>query len=678
MAKVYNEILNALKKLRGQTVDVPELATKLNMDSSYIYKVIKENPQLKIKTTAPTFNYSKAELKKGAKYYKYPSFEKAPQNKKMLIKYFIRQGKGKFKVPDLSTQFTPKFFKDYTDEDFIKDLKNKKDPYTIAKEYYEKNKAFVKKELTGNVEYTRPIGYLNKILKNKRRSNPEVAKELQRYRDWSDQQKPPRTLKEYTKKVEELIPLAKERNIIPENINTSEQYFRFVKKQRIDPLMRLFNNLEKIGIEHIGGIARAVDLTDANTLQEVVPILGGEKVNKAKGLKYDRPMTGLVQNIIRSDIPEAQEKSLKALNLMGKRAGKEFGVPVSAYELTDEGLKRVSSGRTLQDPLFEDAKALIKKQIVPQGGSKRELFKNYPVYTQNAIKAVEAGDNALFIKNLKAGLLEAVEASPTSCKAFLNKAIGGPSLNCIDTINKDPIKAAQQLADTKTTSGAVGQVKNVAQSFLNILKSPGVKSFTAAGVVGGVGSALVKEFRNDDPSTYLSDEDQQKSLLVEMATDPITTEMPRPDILDYQLPLAGALVAGSTIATAPKTIKASKSRALGVEQKRPGVVKTGFRTLGRGLGVAASPGLLAPLAAMDIAGQISEGDSVADIATNPLNYLYPAFSESTPKFTRGLPSVVRKAASLGLGKLGLRLLSRAGIVGLGLSLGIQGYNLLNE
>lgn len=103
--------------------------------------------------------------------------------------------------------------------------------------------------------------------------------------------------------------------------------------------MRLFNNLEKIGVEHIGGIARAVDLTDVKTLQEVVPILGGEKVNKAKGLKYDRPMTGLVQNIIRSDIPEAQEKSLKALNLMGKRAGKEFGVPVSSYELTDEGLK---------------------------------------------------------------------------------------------------------------------------------------------------------------------------------------------------------------------------------------------------------------------------------------------------------------------------------------------------
>ena len=376
MAKVYDKILNALKKLKGKTVDVPELANKLNMDASYIYKVIKENPELKINTTAPSFGkYSKAELNKGAKYYKYSSFKKAPENTKMLIKYFIRKGEGKFKTPDKSTQFQAKFFKDYTDADFLKDLKNKKDPYKIAREYYEKNKAYVKKELTGNAEYTRPIGYLNKILKNRRRANPEIAEELKIYKDWSNEQKPPRTLKEYTKKVEELIPLAKERKIIPENINTSEQYFRFVKKQRIDPLMRLFNNLEKIGVEHIGGIARAVDLTDVKTLQEVVPILGGEKVNKAKGLKYDRPMTGLVQNIIRSDIPEAQEKSLKALNLMGKRAGKEFGVPVSSYELTDEGLKRISSGRTLQDTLFEDAKSLIKKQVVPQGGSKRELLK---------------------------------------------------------------------------------------------------------------------------------------------------------------------------------------------------------------------------------------------------------------------------------------------------------------
>ena len=271
-------------------------------------------------------------------------------------------------------------------------------------------------------------------------------------------------------------------------------------------------------------------------------------------------------------------------------------------------------------------------------------------------------------------LVNTVKRSPDSCRAILDYQTGGISKTCATALETDPVGSAQKLSQLDNT-GPLAKVKNAASAFL---RSGGFKSFSAAGVVGAVGTGLVKEFRNDDPTTYLSNEDQQKSLLVEMATDPITTEMPRPDILDYQLPLAGAFVAGSTIATAPKTIKASKSRALGVEQKRPGVVKTGFRTLGRGLGLAASPGLLAPLAAMDVAGQISEGDSPLDIATDPLNYLYPAFSESTPKFTRGLPSVVRKAASLGLGKTGLRLLSRAGIVGLGLSLGIQGYNLLNE
>ena len=67
-----------------------------------------------------------------------------------------------------------------------------------------------------------------------------------------------------------------------------------------------------------------------------------------------------------------------------------------------------------------------------------------------------------------------------------------------------------------------------------------------------------------------------------------------------------------------------------------------------------------------------------DIATDPLNYLYPAFAETTHNCTRGLPSVARKAARLGLGPRALRTISRAGIVGLGASLGIQGYKLLDE
>jgi hypothetical protein len=280
-------------------------------------------------------------------------------------------------------------------------------------------------------------------------------------------------------------------------------------------------------------------------------------------------------------------------------------------------------------------------------------------------------------KNLKRNLLNAANRLSKKDQlvvcSFLSN--GGLPGDCANAIKKDPIKAAQIFENSPGTSTAMQKLKSAATSFL---KSPGVRTFTLAGAAGTVGAAIVKEFRNDDPTTYLSNEDQQKSMLVAMATDPIADDFERPDILDFQLPAAGALVAGSTVAAAPSTIAASKTRALGIEKKRPGLVKTGFRTLGRGLGVAASPGLLAPLAAMDITDQIAEGDSLADIGTDPMNYLYPAFSGQTTKLTRGINPTLRKIGSLGLGRVGLKALSRAGIVGLAASLGIQGYNLLED
>ena len=214
------------------------------------------------------------------------------------------------------------------------------------------------------------------------------------------------------------------------------------------------------------------------------------------------------------------------------------------------------------------------------------------------------------------------------------------------------------------------------QKIVNFAKSPGVKTFSVAGLAGGAAAALVKEFRNDDPTTYLSNEDQQKSMLVDMVTQPVSEDFQKPDLLDYQLPAVGASLAASTALAAPSTIKASRSRGLGVEKK--GLIRTGGRVLGRGLGVAASPGVLAPLAAMDITSQIAEGDSLADIATDPINYTYPIFAEQTDRLTKGLPSTFRKFARLGMSKPALRLLSRAGIAGLGASLAIQGIGLLDD
>ena len=276
----------------------------------------------------------------------------------------------------------------------------------------------------------------------------------------------------------------------------------------------------------------------------------------------------------------------------------------------------------------------------------------------------------LFFNNVRAD----AAANGPICGIVQKKNKGGSVISCVDAVEDAIQNNPQKLAND---ASKIGKFKQAATGFLNFLKGPGPKTF---GIGAGVGAAigLVKAFRNDDPTTYLSNEDQQKSMLVDMATQPISIDMERPAILDYQLPALGATLAGTTALGAPSTIKASKSRALGIERKPKGFVKTGARVLGRGLGIAASPALLAPFMAGDIASQVAEGDSITDIATDPLNYTYPIFAEQTDKLTRGLNPTFRKFAKLGLGKTALKGLSRAGIGGLAASLAIQGVGLLDD
>ena len=341
--------------------------------------------------------------------------------------------------------------------------------------------------------------------------------------------------------------------------------------------------------------------------------------------------------------------------------------PVFRY--ANRELDKVSQKITAGTISLDDAKLEIERINRDVGPIRMKLDDGYfgtKTTTQKA--TMQAAESYLnnFIKNVK--------GTKGACRILIGKAIGGNVDTCETIIRQDPEGAARKIASLEDSSSAVTKVKNAALGFL---KSGGVKTF---GIGAGVGTAvgLVKLFKNDDPTTYLSNEDQQKNMLVDMATQPVSLDIERPAILDYQLPALGASVVGSTALVAPSTIKASKSRALGIERKPPGVVKTGLRVLGRGLGVAASPALLAPLAAGDITSQIAEGDSPMDIATDPLNYLYPAFADQTPKLTRGLPSAFRKVARLGLSRPALRLLSRAGIGGFAASAAIQGLGLLDD
>jgi hypothetical protein len=83
--------------------------------------------------------------------------------------------------------------------------------------------------------------------------------------------------------------------------------------------------------------------------------------------------------------------------------------------------------------------------------------------------------------------------------------------------------------------------------------------------------------------------------------------------------------------------------------------------------------------AANITSQIAEGDSPLDIATDPLNYLGATFAEPATKIAaRGVNPKIASAMRLGMSPTALRLLSRAGGIGLGASLGIMGLQKLSD
>ena len=229
------------------------------------------------------------------------------------------------------------------------------------------------------------------------------------------------------------------------------------------------------------------------------------------------------------------------------------------------------------------------------------------------------------------------------------------------------------------TEGILPKFKNAATKFLQSPILRGAGKFGALAAVGAAGAGAVKAFMNDDPTTYLSNEDQQKNMLIDMVTGSLDdTPQESPAILDYQLPAIGATAVAGTAAVAPSTIEASRSGALGAEKR--GVTRTAGRTLLRGLGALGTPAGLLATEPLFLAGQVQQGDSLAEIATDPLNYLGAAFVGPVSDYaTKGLNPAIAKTMRLGISPSVLKTVSRRfGLPGLALSLGISGYETFDD
>jgi hypothetical protein len=531
--------------------------------------------------------------------------------------------------------------------------------------------SLTKKRKTTPVKFPTPVGTL--------RSSDSLT------RDYVDVRWPSEKIKnEYIKDLKEKRSDVRGRKGLT-NDEFAKKYFGKINTTTKSNVERINNVLQKqLGIEYedapeqevfkkrlrrldttVGQKAKYLHGTDAFPFHHIMPI-GGEvdlttndisilsKKMNSKLAPYNKKLNDIA-DAISNNFNEQPDGYLKRIDELNNNA--EQIIAKATKELPKKFQPYI--GFTKLDAITDEYGTPINLQQTRIGAVKEKGIPLRDLNTEQLTK-------------LKSSIKKLTEKEKIAYCSVLSR--GGLPGDCAAAIDNDPVKAAQVFDQAPATSSAMTKVKNAATGFL---KSGGFKTF-GAGAAVGTAIGLVKAFRNDDPTTYLSNEDQQKSMLVDMATQPISIDMERPAILDYQLPALGATLAGTTALGAPSTIKASKSRALGIERKPKGFVKTGARVLGRGLGIAASPALLAPFMAGDIASQVAEGDSITDIATDPLNYTYPIFAEQTDKLTRGLNPTFRKFAKLGLGKTALKGLSRAGIGGLAASLAIQGVGLLDD
>jgi hypothetical protein len=258
----------------------------------------------------------------------------------------------------------------------------------------------------------------------------------------------------------------------------------------------------------------------------------------------------------------------------------------------------------------------------------------------------------------------------------------------IKKINESPLKKIVEArvgcadgclaAVAKNEPGKITRVLETlpakARGFLSLLGRGGLKvaPYAAIAAIGAAAEPLVKQFRNDDPSTYMTDVDQQKGVLLSL----VEQETPKVDeeILKWQYP---GQIAGAAAAV-PGSKAVYRARKLPFKERAAmGPVRAALGPVGKVLAGTFSPLAVAASLPIGIAAQRKGGTDWSDIATDPLNWVGPAFAGAGAEMaTKGVRNpLLLKALRLGMSPGALRIGSRfLGLPGLALTAGLWGYD----
>jgi len=394
--------------------------------------------------------------------------------------------------------------------------------------------------------------------------------------------------------------------------------------------------------------------------------LEAEQIGRATdGLITARPIDTQTFDFMKGPPPGSNPKYNIGMNINPEFRDMSFKEIRTSYDAGDPRAMKAletAGNEVFVDRLLNTKKNLKKSQVYEISDKIKELFKGGLINYENTSEAkINQFNRITELADACRGKL----ASGGRVKLAKGSNVCGAMINAAqDLDNKDFVNISSE-----TTFGS---------KLLNIAKKGG--RFGALAAVGAAGAGAVKTFMNDDPTTYLSNENQQKNMLIDMVTGSLDdTPVEEAPIGDAYLPTLGAVTVAGTAATAPSTIEAARSRRFG---KTPsGITKTALKTVGRGLTAAATPlGLLAT-EPLYLAEQVQEGASLGEMATDPFNYLGPAFMGQASDFaTKGLKSPgIASAMRLGISPSTLKTVSRRfGLPGLALSLGISGYETFDD
>jgi glycine cleavage system H lipoate-binding protein len=431
----------------------------------------------------------------------------------------------------------------------------------------------------------------------------------------------------------------------------------------------------------------------------------GKNIKKMLAFRLDKNSPGVFSKLQSDNYykTKAQQGQLfDVFHVNPVEAGKRGGKSATNYNLSPNTFNRAFVGSQLTN--------FFKKGVNEDtANSLDELFKKYNIRVDlpNVGKIGAAGGDVAFdsktgsfpraletldrleapdeVKNFFRSIAELQPGSKSFKAVCTNlKASGGTIDSCLEIVAKDPEAAANKFKNLDVQSGPLAKVKSAANTFLNVAKKGG--RFGAFAAVGAAGAGLVKQFTSDDPTSYLSDENQQKNMLIDMVTEPVMEERDPGITSDAQLPALGAVTAAGMIPGGAEYYK--DRRGIRPNDKFTGPMKQGVGKiraaaspisglLGKGLAATGTPlGMLA-LEPLYIGSQLAAGDSVGEIATNPINYLGAAFaSPLTQQATKFASPAVSSFMRLGISPTMLKTVSRRfGLPGLALSAGISGYEM---